>query len=110
MGLIFYFPVDEQIVMRRYQSQTFLGQLSGLYVVTFCPFHILTPLRYFQALTNPAIAAGKKCCWCCAKLSELMNPTILIPGSHGTIYPWCPPRIGVSLGILEALESELWIN
>ena len=33
-----------------------------------------------------------------------------IPGSHGTIYPWCPPRIGIGLDVLEALESELWIK
>jgi len=58
------------------------------------------------ALPNPAIATGKKCCWCCEKLSQLVHP-ILMPGSHGTIYPWCPPR-GINIVILETLESQLW--
>ena len=57
-------------------------------------------------MVNPAIAAGKKC-WCCEKLSDLINP-VSIPRSHGIIYPWCPPRIGIDLAVLEALEKQLW--
>jgi len=59
-------------------------------------------------IANPAIAVGKMCCWCCQKLSQLINPLISTPGSHGTIYPWCPPRIGISLEVLEVLEGQLW--
>ena len=36
-----------------------------------------------------------------------MKAAVSNPRSYSTIYPWCPPRIGVSLGVLEALESQL---
>ena len=70
----------------------------------FLPFMANT---YFQALANPAIPTGKKCGWCCEKLLQLINP-VLIPRSHGTIYSWCPPRVRNNLGVLEALERQLW--
>jgi hypothetical protein len=72
----------------------------------FVPIH--NQHIYFQALAKkPAIATGNKCCWCCQKISQLIGP-ISIPGSHGVIYPWCPPQIGISLATLEVLETKLW--
>ena len=77
-------------------------------MLSFFVSFIANTVWYFQVLANPAIAAGKKCCSCCTKISQLINPAVVIPGSHGAIYPWCPPRVGVGLDILEALESQLW--
>jgi len=76
---------------------------------TGCIVHYAGVQQFFlEEMVSPAIAVGKKCCWCCKKLSELIEPSISIPGSHGIIYSWCPPRIGVSLNVLEELEGQLW--
>ena len=104
MGLAFYFAPyykpngrDAEIVSNLDNSN-----LESFYV----PFTANTFI--FQDLGIPAIATGKKCCWCCNKLSQLANPVVLLPESHGVIQPWCPPRVGIDLRVLEALETQLW--
>ncbi|CAA7270715.1 unnamed protein product [Cyclocybe aegerita] len=68
------------------------------------------------ALVKPAIGVGKKCCWCCYRLATLLpqhygdeNP-ISLPGTHGILYGWCPPRVGVEVEVLKRLESKLWVK
>ena len=111
MGLISYFSPDNDAEHIRSDTEilnfdTFKKDFRPVcyYFLSF----IGNTNRYFQALVNLAIAAEKKCCWCCDKLSQLVNPTVLIPRSNGVIYPWCPPRIGIGLGKLEVLETQLW--
>jgi len=31
-----------------------------------------------------------------------------LPGSHGIVYPWSPPRFGLDLSVLQILEDRLW--
>ncbi|KAF9507363.1 hypothetical protein BS47DRAFT_1398707 [Hydnum rufescens UP504] len=62
--------------------------------------------------TLPTIGVGKKCCWCCARLAKrlhLTHPEIIfdIPRSHGQIFPWALPPVGVTVDDALALESEL---
>jgi len=76
-----------------------------------------------------AIGVGKKCCWCCWRLSELLDqeaskrslrnqdagsgshpgipPHFVLRGTHGSIFPWYPPQFGIPPGILETLRDEL---
>jgi hypothetical protein len=49
----------------------------------------------------------KKCCWCCDKLGNLLGD-IMLPDSHGIIYAWSPPRVGLDVTVLQALENALW--
>ncbi|CAA7263678.1 unnamed protein product [Cyclocybe aegerita] len=61
--------------------------------------------------TTPTIGVGKKCCWCCYKLAQLLKARqqeILLPGTHGVLYAWCPPRVGVDIQVLKIMEKELW--
>ncbi|KAF9507364.1 hypothetical protein BS47DRAFT_1351781 [Hydnum rufescens UP504] len=58
------------------------------------------------------IGVGRKCCWCCAWLAKrlhLAHPEITfdIPQSHGQIFPWALPPVGVTVEDALALESEL---
>jgi hypothetical protein len=50
---------------------------------------------------------GKKCCWCCDKLGNLLGD-IKLQGSHGKVYAWSPPQVGLDVTILQALEDALW--
>jgi len=34
----------------------------------------------------------------------------MLPGTHGVIYPWDPPKVSVSELVLKKLEEELWIK
>ena len=54
-----------------------------------------------------AIAIVTKCCWCCDRLGSLLGD-IKLPGSHGVLFSWTPPRVGVDVTILQALENDLW--
>ena len=54
------------------------------------------------------IAVNKKSCWCCDWLSRNLESQFALPGTHGIMYPWDPPEIGVSEIVLERLEDELW--
>ena len=60
-----------------------------------------------QAIFEKAIAVGKKCCWCCDRLGSLLGD-IKLPGSHGVLFSWTPPRVGVDVAILQVLENDLW--
>ncbi|EDR06078.1 uncharacterized protein LACBIDRAFT_294726 [Laccaria bicolor S238N-H82] len=70
-------------------------------------------LRLLKEFIEPAtfekaIAVGKKCCWCCDRLGSLLDIDIKLPGSHGVLFAWTPPRVGVEVTILQQLEKELW--
>jgi len=62
--------------------------------------------------TNTFIGVGKKCCWCCSALGSILSQhdhiSINLPGSHGVVYPWSPPRVGLDLSVLRILEEQLW--
>ena len=32
----------------------------------------------------------------------------LVPGSHGVLFSWTPPRVGVDVAVLQVLENDLW--
>jgi len=63
-----------------------------------------------------AIGVGKKCCWCCASFAGILrvaHPRISfqVPASHGLLFPWALPTIGISLPVAESMENalkELW--
>ncbi|KAF9505016.1 hypothetical protein BS47DRAFT_596301 [Hydnum rufescens UP504] len=70
----------------------------------------------FKRLTTETgfvtIGVGKKCCWCCAWLAKrlhIAHPEIKfdIPRSHGQMYPWALPPVGVTVEDALALEGEL---
>ncbi|KAF9505023.1 hypothetical protein BS47DRAFT_596474 [Hydnum rufescens UP504] len=70
----------------------------------------------FKGLTTETgfatIGVGKKCCWCCAWLAKrlhIAHPEIKfdIPRSHGQMYPWALPPVGVTVEDALALEGEL---
>ena len=54
---------------------------------------------------------GKKCCWCCYHLRSILaddGAQFKLPRSHGIMYPWSPPRVGLDIKLLEVLEDALW--
>ncbi|KAF8342272.1 uncharacterized protein EI90DRAFT_3032685 [Cantharellus anzutake] len=66
----------------------------------------------FHSTTNKprTIGVAKKCCWCCNMLATLLNSTDIqfsLPGSHGRIFPWALPRIGISYEVACSLEDKL---
>ncbi|GBE85842.1 hypothetical protein SCP_0803640 [Sparassis crispa] len=67
-------------------------------------------MAIFQDIDN-VIGVAKKCCWCCNWLGENlpvpMQECFILPGSHGMIFPWSPPRFGIPLATLASLEREL---
>ncbi|KAL4062198.1 hypothetical protein J3A83DRAFT_2417583 [Scleroderma citrinum] len=54
------------------------------------------------------ITASKMCCWCCDWLGQHLTTHFVLPGTHGIMYPWDPPKFGVSVSVLRRLERELW--
>ena len=54
------------------------------------------------------IALTQKCCWCCHWLGEKLESQFVVPATHGVMYPWDPPKVGVSELVLKKLEDELW--
>ena len=54
------------------------------------------------------IAVSKMCCWCCDWLGKNLESQFTLPGTHGVMYPWDPPNVGVSESVLKKLEGELW--
>ena len=61
-----------------------------------------------------AIGVGKKCCWCCSSLAHKLSeahPRISsqVPASHGLIFPWELPTIGIgiSLPVAQSMENEI---
>ncbi|KAF8956270.1 hypothetical protein BDZ97DRAFT_1958891 [Flammula alnicola] len=54
-----------------------------------------------------AIAVSNNCCWCCNWLGNKLTD-INLPASHGVIYAWSPPLVGVDIAVLRDLEDILW--
>lgn len=58
------------------------------------------------------IAVGKKCCWCCDRLGyhlgQYLGSEFNLPGTHGILFAWSPPRIGIDVSVLKMLENDLW--
>ena len=55
---------------------------------------------------------GKKCCWCCKILAyaiSMVQTSIYpeIPASHGLIFPWALPTIGISVAAAKFMENGL---
>ncbi|KAL4081204.1 hypothetical protein J3A83DRAFT_4084967, partial [Scleroderma citrinum] len=64
--------------------------------------------------TEIGIAVGKDCCWCCNRLayhlSAHLNKNFKLAGTHGIIYGWKPPRVGIPVSVLKLLEDDLWVE
>ncbi|KAG1889548.1 hypothetical protein F4604DRAFT_848110 [Suillus subluteus] len=59
---------------------------------------------------NGVITVSKKFCWCCSRLGLLLKDNgehLVLPGSHGVVYPWSPPLVGVDIERLHELEQGL---
>ncbi|KAH9854162.1 hypothetical protein C2E23DRAFT_819836 [Lenzites betulinus] len=62
------------------------------------------------------IGVSKKCCACCDLFAKYLqaNPpqdktlTFLLPGTHGTIYPWMVPPFSVPQSVLVKMCQELF--
>ncbi|KAJ3505231.1 hypothetical protein NLJ89_g7524 [Agrocybe chaxingu] len=97
MGLLTYFSHPET-------TSNYIGDMDADMLRTlFEPVLSMT--------TTPTIGVGKKCCWCCYKLAQLLKARkqeILLPGTHGVFYAWSPPRVGVDIQVLKMMERELW--
>ncbi|KIK74708.1 hypothetical protein PAXRUDRAFT_835912 [Paxillus rubicundulus Ve08.2h10] len=69
-------------------------------------------LEQILAPANKAIAAGKKCCWCCARLAthlgRHLDTDFKLLGTHGILFAWSPPTVGVDVAVLRNLETDLW--
>ncbi|KAF8337098.1 uncharacterized protein EI90DRAFT_3044876 [Cantharellus anzutake] len=66
----------------------------------------------FHSTSNKprTIGVAKKCCWCCSMLATLLNSTDIqfsLPGSHGRIFPWALPSMGISYEVACSLEEKL---
>ncbi|KAF8414845.1 hypothetical protein L210DRAFT_852298 [Boletus edulis BED1] len=57
---------------------------------------------------NAVIAVSKKCCWCCDWLGGHLDAQFQLPGTHGLMFPWDPPVVGVDVSVLKTLEAKLW--
>jgi len=59
-----------------------------------------------------AIAVSKNCCWCCDKLAThlqyRLDKRFELPRTHGLIFAWSPPAVGVDVQVLKVLEGDLW--
>ena len=57
---------------------------------------------------------GKDCCWCCNRLAyhlgAYLHKNFKLPGTHGIVYGWKPPRVGIPLSVLKSLEDDLWVE
>ncbi|KAF8553934.1 hypothetical protein OG21DRAFT_1497340 [Imleria badia] len=65
-----------------------------------------------QLDTVNEIAVSKKCCWCCYRLAKLLQDRLPnqfgLPGTHGLVYAWNPPAVGIDVEVLTDLEDDLW--
>ncbi|KIM55278.1 hypothetical protein SCLCIDRAFT_52854, partial [Scleroderma citrinum Foug A] len=71
------------------------------------------PQRMQQILAEAGeavITISEECCWCCDWLSKNSESQFMLLGTHGMMYPWDPPKVGVSELVLKKLEGELWNN
>jgi len=83
--------------------------------------HVLIECLCFQASDiETAIGVGNKCCWCCWRLSQLLDeeasdagsqlvtpPRFMLRSTHGSILPWYPPQFGIPPTALKTLRDEL---
>jgi hypothetical protein len=56
------------------------------------------------------IGVGKKSCFCCHWLAQLLagdDDAFVVPGTHGIVFPWTPPSFGIPIAVLEKLEQKL---
>ena len=110
MGLLSYFSHDSSV--------NYGGRIEDIGLLN----EFIRPVRYFQLsfppplYTHPLMKATveksiavstKKCCWCCNKLGSLLGD-VKLPGSHGVLCSWTPPRMGIDITLLQALEDSLW--
>ncbi|KAF8322353.1 uncharacterized protein EI90DRAFT_3078029 [Cantharellus anzutake] len=71
---------------------------------------LLTFLLKSTSNKSRTIGVAKKCCWCCNMLATLLNSTDIqfsLPGSHGRIFPWALPSMGISYEVACSLEDKL---
>ncbi|KAF8322368.1 uncharacterized protein EI90DRAFT_3078080, partial [Cantharellus anzutake] len=66
----------------------------------------------FHSTSNKprTIGVAQKCCWCCNMLATLLNSADIqfsLPGSHGRIFPWALPSMGISYEVACSLEDKL---
>jgi hypothetical protein len=55
---------------------------------------------------------GKKSCFCCALLAKTFQAanspvSFDLPASHGIIFPWALPTIGIPLPVAQSMEDTL---
>ncbi|KIY47849.1 hypothetical protein FISHEDRAFT_74190 [Fistulina hepatica ATCC 64428] len=74
----------------------------------------------FASSEKLPVAVGRRCCFCCYKLGQLLEngclnshddlrtdmPELILPGTHGVVYGWAAPS-GIPTPILRALKAEL---
>ncbi|CAA7269090.1 unnamed protein product [Cyclocybe aegerita] len=81
--------------------------LDNFWLASCDPYMVLELRR---ANKGRAIAVSEKCCWCCQRLRELVEPKIALPGTHGILVAWNPPSVGIDAKVLEKLGDELWLK
>jgi hypothetical protein len=122
MGLLTYFsepnPSSRVDYWNALQRDSKVAQrmevLIGPVSPTLNPFisPVLTgAARQTVGMADKVIGVGKKCCWCCSTLGTILQDeyvSIERPGSHGIVYPWSPPRVGLDVSVLRKLEDRLW--
>jgi hypothetical protein len=60
--------------------------------------------------TYCSVGLSHKSCWCCARLALLGREHGLkfeIKGTHQVVYPWDPPKFGISHADLQTIEAGL---
>ena len=92
-------------VMQSYQTQTLLRKFFGRDVVIFCAFHSQHSLVFSGTIKTLISLRGRNVVDAAQNFVNLLTQQYQFPG---LIYPWCPPRIGIVLDVLEALEAQLW--
>jgi hypothetical protein len=109
MGLLTYFSPGSPSVNHGDQIEDLSLRVLKELIEPVCCLLLSTNLMksLIQATSEKAIAVGGKCCWCCDRLGSLLGD-IKLPGSHGVLLSWTPPRVGVDVTVLQALENDLW--
>ncbi|KAI0759227.1 hypothetical protein BD413DRAFT_288419 [Trametes elegans] len=99
-------PIQESGESSVSHVQRFLRTLTAWY--TACN------VLFYHAPGRMDIGVSKKCCYCCDILANLINTspqgglTFLIPGTHGTIFPWHPPPLGINTEHLQQMRDKLF--
>lgn len=71
---------------------------------------IFRPVRSFHpsCIFNLTFRGGGECWEGCDWLGDNLESKFTLPGTHGEMYPWDPPTVGVSELVLKKLHEELW--